>query len=87
MCVGFSFGGTHYDDDGGELVLARKGYSLQVYTFQTSEGACICLHIVVMQALMKLAENVLLCTSDRSVCGYFFFLCKQSSKTTLLVYP
>lgn len=66
-CVCFSFGGTRYDDDDDdELVLARRGHSVvQVFKSQTCERACICLHtVVVMQALMTLAENVLLYTSD-----------------------
>ena len=58
VLVGLSFGGTRCNDD-DELVLARRGHSVQVFESQTHERACVCLHIViVMQALMKLAEKV-----------------------------
>lgn len=72
-CVCFSFGGTRYDDDDDELVLARKGHSVvQVFKSQTCERAYICLHtVVVMQAQVI-------------VCGYFVFLCTQSNKTICL---
>lgn len=67
------------------LVLARRGHSLRVFKSQTCERAYVCLHIVVvMQALVKLAENVSLYTSDQSACGYFAFLCTWSNTTIIL---
>lgn len=45
---------------------------------------CACLHIVVvMQALMKLAEDVSPCESEQRVCGYSVLLCTQLNKNSL----
>ncbi len=84
MCVGFSFGGTRNDN---ELVLARKGYSAQVFTIQTCERVCVCLHIgVVMQALMNRTGNVSLLSSDQSVCSFLFLsTVKQNNVFSLLL--
>lgn len=53
------------------LMLARRGHSLQVsFSSHSCESVCVCveLHIVVvMQAFMKLAENVVLYVSDQIV--------------------
>lgn len=46
---------------------------------------CVCLHIaVVMQALMKLAEDVSLCVSDQRSHGYSVSLFTQTNKTVFL---
>lgn len=80
VCVGFSFGGTSFDDN--ELLLARRGH--RAIKFSTCERA---LHIVVIkQALITLAETALLHTSEHwcvcmCVCSYFVFLCTHSNIT------
>lgn len=81
MCVGFSFGGCTVMMT-NKHVLAQGGRS--AFKSQTCER-CVCLHkAVVMQALMKLAEDVSLCVSDQRLHGYSVSLFTQANKTVFL---